>query len=184
MPRAMPRRGARSAPAPNPCYPGLPISKASSSWMQFDERIVLPLALPTAKPPAKSAGSAKTPFCHYKDGYGRILLAQQRCPGGWKGIFISFPMLLPGPAVWKTSPWAQQAWKQGQSPICLKSLHLNAHANVKQGRREAKISPLCLPAFLPATALELDLTQSALLVVRPFSWALKSASEAYFNGRG
>lgn len=67
--------------------------------MQLDERIVLPLALPTARPPAKSAGSAQAPFCHYKDGYRGILLAQQRCPGGWRGIFISFPMLLPGPAV-------------------------------------------------------------------------------------
>lgn len=107
------------------------ISKASLAWMQFDEKIVLPLALPTARPPAKSAGSAEAPFCHYKDGYSGILLAQQCCLGGWKGIFISFPMLLPGPAFWKTSPRAQQAWKQGRSPSCLKSLHLNAHANVK-----------------------------------------------------
>lgn len=129
--RAMRRSGAQIASAPHPYYPGLSISKASLVWMQFDKRIVLPLALPTARPPAKSAGSAEAPFCHYKDGYRGILLAQQRCPRGWKGIFIYFPMLLPGPADWKTSPRAQQAWKQGRSPICLKSLHSNAYANVK-----------------------------------------------------
>lgn len=51
---------------------------------------MLPLALPTARPPAKSAGSAEAPFCHYKDGYRGILLAQQRCPGGMEGRFYFF----------------------------------------------------------------------------------------------
>lgn len=75
-------------------------------------------------------------------------------------------MLRPGPAVWKTSPWAQQAWKQGWSPIHLKSLHLNAYANVEVGKQANQNLSPHLTTFLSATAFELDLAQSQLCSYR------------------
>lgn len=75
-------------------------------------------------------------------------------------------MLRPGPAVWKTSPWAQQAWKQGWSPIHLKSLHLNAYANVEVGKQANQNLSPHLTTFFSAIAFELDLAQSQLCSYR------------------
>lgn len=85
-----------------------PTSKAVLGWTQFRRTNCASAGTADGKASsAKSAGSAAAQFCQYKDGYRGILLAQQSYPE--RGGYCFFLMLLPSPAVWKTSPWAQQA---------------------------------------------------------------------------